>query len=100
MARNRLHYFMAAALVTYLRDGVPKQRHMNFVLSHDEKIITMETLNQGRMAASVRLQEELQIAHDQMTDFIYISVFYLGHMNEREFLGQIPVPTSVPAYGQ
>lgn len=98
MARNRHHYNMAAALVTYLRDGVPKQRHMNFILTTDDRIINMETLNQGRMAASQRLVEELNIEPGQMTDFVYISIFYLGHMTEREFMGQIPTPTVVPAF--
>lgn len=96
MARKREHYHMASALVTYLRDGAPKQRHMNFILTTEDRVITMEVLNQGRKAASLRLMEEAQVTAEQMTDFIYMSIFYLGHMTEREFLAQAPV--APPAY--
>jgi len=96
MARKREHYHMAAALVIYKRDDVLKKREMNFVLTSEDRNLNMSIMNQGRQAASMRLSEELQLENPEVVDFVYLSVFYLGHMNEREFMGQ--APSAVPAY--
>lgn len=93
MARKREHYHMAAALVIYKRDDVLKKREMNFVLTSEDRNLNMSIMNQGRQAASMRLAEDLQLENPEIVDFVYLSVFYLGHMNEREFLGQ-SVPTA------
>ena len=100
MARKREHYHMAAVQVIYKRDEVLKKREMNFVLTSEDRNLTMDILNQGRKAAGMRLAEELQLENPELVDLVYLSVFYLGHMNDREFLGQIPTPTAGPAYGQ
>lgn len=93
MARNRFqkfHFFMATLLVSYIRDGEPKQRYMNSLLQLEKKDITYDVLNNTRIACLQRLHDESGVPTEDVKDFITVNFTHLGHMTEDEFHGRDP----------
>jgi hypothetical protein len=82
---RRNHFYMVAALVTYLRDGATKQRHLNIVMQSPEKNITASPLNQARLTLIQRLYQEADVHVEDLRDFVFLGFSYLGHMTDKEF---------------
>lgn len=98
------HYYMIAALLTYVRqDGdaneilagkdpfQPKQRHMNIVLEQARKGITASALNNARLALQQRLADEVGETFRGVRDITFLSFNYFGHMKPEEF-HDMPAP--------
>lgn len=91
MAQNRYrksHIYIATGLIGYVRDGEPKQRHMNIMVQREDKKITYETINTIRMSCIQRLHDENKVAPEDVKDFVILNISYLGHMAQSEFEGR------------
>lgn len=87
-AAGRMHTYLASATLSYIRDGAPKSRQMNQLIAIEENRITLTSLNIARGEMIQRLKAEMGVPEEDVKDFIYNSISYLGHMSEREFTGQ------------
>ena len=88
MSSRRSHYYMATALIGFIRDDQPKQRYMNIVMQSTDRSITAASINDARLALITRLHTEIQIQVEDIKDFVFLGFSYLGHMSEREFQGE------------
>lgn len=96
MAKSPHHFFVACVLLTYMRDGAPKQRHMNVFIETTTKKITMGHIDDARMAALQRLGQENEVTPDKVLDFCIINISHLGLMTTEEFskIDEIPARKS------
>lgn len=94
LSTRKKHYYMACVLVSYFRekeDGIKaaKQRSMNVVIEISDKEITYEVLNNARAGVLQRMQQELQIEPEAVVDLCFNNIFYMGHMSQKGFYGQV-----------
>ena len=82
---NPQHYYIAAAMITYVRDDQPRQRHMNVVMELPRKLITSSALNNARSAMLQRLADEVGDSFGGAKDLVFLSFSYLGHAKPDEF---------------
>jgi len=87
-AAGRMHTYLASANVSYIRDGVPKSRQMNQVIAVEQQRITLVTLELAKTEILNRLNAEMGVSKEDVKDFVYNNISYLGHMSEREFTGE------------
>jgi len=102
---NPQHYYMVAAVLTYVRKevsqggvpvtGVPKQRNMNIVLELPRKAITHFVINNARQAMLQRLAEESSVISEEVRDIVFLNFSYLGLMKPEDFY-DTPPATSIP----
>lgn len=97
MSSRRNHYYMATALVGFIRDGQPKQRYMNIVMQSANRQINAAAINDARLALITRLNQEIEIQVSDIKDFVFLSFSYLGHMSEKEFQGEAAKVASSPS---
>lgn len=86
------HIFMATALISYKRDGVPKQRHMNALLTSTTKDVTYNTLEDARIACLQRLHEESNVPASDVIDYVILNMFYCGQMTLKSFQAEREKP--------
>jgi len=79
------HIYMGTALLTYLRDGVPKQRYLNVLVVSDTKEVTYNTLEQARMGSLQRLHDESEVLAADVKDYVIMNMFYCGQMTMETF---------------
>lgn len=98
-----LHYYMASALVTFVRhegEGVevPKQRHLNALIEVPRKAITSSSLNNARVAMFDRIRSEAGVEEKDLRDICFLSFSYLGNMKPADFydLGAPNRPAAPP----
>ena len=88
MAAPRMHHFLGAASIGYVREGANKSRTMNGVIAAPDLRLNLETLEQAKGIILQRLIQESGIEASDIKDFVWLNISYLGHMSEREFTGQ------------
>jgi hypothetical protein len=98
MSLKRMHYYLATALITYVRDpdSPPKQRHMNIVMQTPDKHITSGTIDQARAVLLQRMIQETQITAENLKDLVFLGFSYLGHMSSKEFHDTADAPAANP----
>lgn len=85
------HYYMAAALITYVRPegenevSSPKQRHLNIVMELPRKAITSSGITNANRAAIERFTREANLPGDAVRDFVFLNFSYLGNMAPDDF---------------
>lgn len=84
---RRMHYFMASVQVLYTREGddVPKSRTMNIVLMNRRQNVAMSILNDAKQAVKIRAIQEMSLAEDGIMDIVFLNIFHLGQMTEKQF---------------
>ena len=93
-AAGRMHTYLATATLSYLRDGATKQRQMNQVIAVEEHRVNLITLEAAKAELIQRLGTEMGVPKEDLKDFVFTSMAYLGHMSEREFTGQAKQPAA------
>lgn len=84
---GRMHIYLATATLSYIREGGPKQRQMNQILAVEERRIDLRTLEAAKGEMFQRLAQEAGVPKEEVKDFVFTNMSYLGHMTEREFSG-------------
>jgi len=84
------HYYMVTTLVTYTREGTPKQRHMNLVLEQPKKPISMSIIDNARQGVLHRMRVEAGISPEDITMIVFLSFSYLGVMLPKDFYDMEP----------
>lgn len=78
-------FFSVAGLLTYVKEELPKQRHLNILLELDAPQLTKASLNNVYRAALQRLKAENDVDAEHVKDFVILNVSLLGHMLPTEF---------------
>lgn len=85
MPKARNNYFMGCAMVAYVRDDAPRQRHMNFVTQIPDKKISAGVIDHARKALISRIVLEGGIPQEDIRDVVFLTWSHLGFMTEDEF---------------
>jgi hypothetical protein len=92
------HYYVVAALLTFIREGKPRQRHMNVVLELHRKAITASVLDNARSAFLQRLADETQVSGTDVNDITFLSFSYLGTMRPEDFYDTQKSTSATPSH--
>lgn len=82
------HYWMGAAVISFVHEETPMDTSLNVLLSNDEAFVTKKMLAHAQVQSQVQLAKNLG---DQLPDVKHVylqSISYLGHMTEKEFFGE------------
>lgn len=96
MPKARHHYYLVTAMVAYMREDQPRQRHMNLVTQLDEKKITANTIDCARTTLLQRMASDGQVPPEDVRDIVFINFSHLGFMTEDEFQDMEPEKTQRP----
>lgn len=85
---TKKHYWMGAAVISFVHEGAPMDTNLNVLLNSDEQFVTKKMLERAQVQSQVQLAKNLG---DQLPDVKHVylqSISYLGYMTEKEFFGE------------
>ena len=84
-ANSPKHFYMVSGLMTFVRGGNIRQRHMNLVMELKNKIIPMSAIDEARQGFLQRLHMEAPEPIDEVKDVVFLGFNYLGVMAPSTF---------------
>jgi hypothetical protein len=81
---QRQHFWMITSLITFEKDDVTQQSHMNGVVETPFKSVSQTVLETVTTSMLTRLHNEAG-ADAKITGHTFLNVSWLGHMTSSEF---------------
>lgn len=85
---KKKYYWMASVVISFVHDGVPMDTNINALLSNTESHITKKILENAQVQAQIQLAKSLGNNLPDVKHVYIQSISFLGHMTEKEFLGE------------